>query len=205
MLSFRIFWKSLRDNRSMLLLATILFAVGIAIGAIMHDTVANYLNSQIEQLRGVTQQLEQSQNVELSYFIFIFLNNAIKSVIIIYLGAFVGIIPTFFLIVNGMLIGYLIQSMALQGENIGELIVFGLLPHGIIEIPAILIASAYSLKFGQLILRSITTWNEAGIKKLQRERKEFLKSTVAGAFWIVIMLLAAAIIESTITYWLVRG
>ncbi len=202
MLSFRTFWYDLRQNRSMLVVATVLFVFGIIAGVVWAEPLGNYLTSQLEQLRNVSNQLKQSGNVQLNYFLFIFFNNAIKSIIVLLLGFFVGIVPAFFLVMNGMIIGYLLQASSLQGANVTELIVKGLLPHGIIEIPAIIIASAYGLKFGKLMLDTITTWSEPGRKRLQSERQLFLRSIIPASVWIVILLFVAAVIESTLTYWL---
>ncbi|MEW4372754.1 stage II sporulation protein M [Paenibacillus kandeliae] len=205
MLSFRTFWHDLKNNSSMLILATVLFVLGMILGVIMVEPLGAYLQSQLQQLRGISQQLQSGNHVELNYFLFIFFNNAIKSIFIIFLGIFFGVIPVIFLVMNGMVIGYLLHVSALQGANLAELIFKGLLPHGIIEIPAILIASAYGLKFGKLILDSMTTWNTPGRERLKKERRHFLRSTLPASLWIVIMLLVAAVIESTITYWLMQA
>jgi len=205
MFSIRTFWNDLRINKTMLLVSLVLFIIGIIAGVWLAVPLGEYLEKQLEQLRGVTQQLQQSNNVELSYFIFIFFNNAIKSILVIYLGVFLGIFPVIFLVMNGMIIGFLVYSRNMEGVDIVTLIVKGLLPHGIIEIPAILIAAAYGLKFGKLILDSLTTWDSAARYRLKTERKQFIRSTITASFWLVIMLVVAAGIESTITYWLVRS
>ncbi|WP_322925144.1 stage II sporulation protein M [Paenibacillus campi] len=202
MLSFRTFWYDLRQNRSMLVVATVLFIIGLVAGIVLAEPLGNYLSSQLEQLRIVSKQLKQSGNVQMNYFLFIFFNNAVKSILIMLLGFFIGIIPVIFLVMNGMIIGYLLQAESLHGANVTELIVKGLLPHGIIEIPAIIIASAYGLKFGKLMLDTLTTWNETGRQRLQNERRAFLRSIVPASIWIVILLFIAAVIESTLTYWL---
>ncbi len=202
MLSFRTFWYGLKQNRSMLVISTVLFAIGLVAGILLAEPLGNYLSSQLEQLRSVSNQLKQSGNVQLNYFLFIFFNNAVKSILIILLGFFIGIVPVIFLIMNGMIIGYLLQAASVNGANVTELIVKGLLPHGIIEIPAILIAAAYGLKFGKLMLDTLTTWNATGRQRLQSERRAFFRSIIPASFWIVILLLVAAVIESTLTYWL---
>lgn len=203
--SFRTFWRDLKSNRSMLLVSTVLFVVGIIAGVLLVEPLGNYLREQLQQLQIVKEQLDQGQHVELNYFVFIFLNNAIKSILIIYLGVFIGIVPVFFLVMNGMIIGFLLRTYDMQGQDVVTLIVKGLLPHGIFEIPAILIAAAYSLKLGKLVLDSLTTWNPAGRYQLKIAWKQFMRSTITASFWIVIILFVAAIIESTITFWLMKA
>lgn len=203
--SFRTFWRDLKSNRSMLLVSTVLFVVGIIAGILLVEPLGNYLREQLQQLQIVKEQLDQGQHVELNYFVFIFLNNAIKSILIIYLGVFIGIVPVFFLVMNGMIIGFLLRTYDMQGQDVVTLIVKGLLPHGIFEIPAILIAAAYSLKLGKLVLDSLTTWNPAGRYQLKIAWKQFMRSTITASFWIIIILFVAAIIESTITFWLMKA
>ncbi|WCT55224.1 stage II sporulation protein M [Paenibacillus kyungheensis] len=203
--SFRTFWCDLKSNRSMLLVSTVLFVVGIIAGILLVEPLGNYLREQLQQLQIVKEQLDQGQHVELNYFVFIFLNNAIKSILIIYLGVFIGIVPVFFLVMNGMIIGFLLRTYDMQGQDVVTLIVKGLLPHGIFEIPAILIAAAYSLKLGKLVLDSLTTWNPTGRYQLKIAWKQFMRSTITASFWIVIILFVAAIIESTITFWLMKA
>ncbi|MNV92602.1 hypothetical protein D3C71_1872160 [compost metagenome] len=74
-----------------------------------------------------------------------------------------------------------------------QLIVKGLLPHGIIEIPAIIIACAIGLQFGGKVILSLSG------KVRGSSWAEFMRQTVTASVWIVILLLLAAIIESTIT------
>ncbi|GGJ33262.1 stage II sporulation protein M [Paenibacillus hunanensis] len=202
MLSFRTFLYDLRQNRSMIVVATILFVFGLIAGIIWSEQLGNYLASQLDQLRTISSQLKQGSNVQMNYFLFIFFNNAVKSILVLLLGFFIGIIPAFFLVMNGMIIGYLLQSASVHGDNVTELIVKGLLPHGIIEIPAIIIASAYGLRFGKLMLDTLTTSNAPGRQRLKSERRLFLRSIIPASLWIVILLFVAAVIESTLTYWL---
>lgn len=128
-------------------------------------------------------------------FIYIFLNNSIKAFLVILLGIFFGIVPIFFVFTNANLIGIVI---AVFGAREGFVkVVLSLLPHGIFEIPAILIASGYGLWLGVRFYRKL------------RYGEPF-----AEAFWFSMrkyftvvfpLLLLAAFIEAYITTLLVRG
>ncbi|GIP61162.1 stage II sporulation protein M [Paenibacillus woosongensis] len=203
-MSFRRFIQDLAHYRKMLLVSLTLFVAGIVLGNVYSDYLGAMLKPQIHAIREVSGTLSQSSSPELSFFIFIFLNNAIKSLLVIGLGAFFGFMPVVFLVMNGMVLGYLVRETSAQGADMFELIVKGLLPHGIIEIPAILIAAAYGLQFGYLVLKSL---GELGA----RERHErsvkwgaYFRAAGTAAFWITVALLIAAIIESTITFHLVQ-
>lgn len=205
MLRFKTFLKEMSHIRSSLVLSSLLFIVGIVAGWVSTESLEQFLLSQLNGLGEISRTLSQSDNPQLSLFVFIFLNNSIKGVMIIFLGAFFGILPVVFLLVNGMVIGYLLHISMLQGENLYELIFKGLVPHGIIEIPAILIACAFGLRFGGLVLKSIASLVRSNRESLGAEWERFMRSTATASFWIVILLFVAAIIESTLTYTLMNG
>ncbi|QUL54385.1 stage II sporulation protein M [Paenibacillus tritici] len=199
MLSFNTFIKDLRTIRAALLLATLLFIAGGVMGWIGTGSLQELLNEQLKGIRQISGDLRESSNPQWSFFVFIFLNNSIKSVVIIFLGALFGLLPAIFLLINGAVIGYLIHLSAIQGQDMFTLIVKGLLPHGIIEIPAIIIACAFGIAFGSKVWSALL----AAIKRSERRAvvwPAFMRQTLTASFWIVILLFVAAIIESTITF-----
>lgn len=204
MLSFRLFIRDLLKYKRSLIVAIAFFAVGILMGAIESDRIANLVMDDIEVLRSYSEQLSQTATPELSFFKFIFLNNSVKSLGVIFLGALFGVFPAVFLLMNGLVLGFLVTLQAQKGADMFDLIVKGLLPHGIIEIPAIIIAAAFGIQFGYFVLKGI---GELGARD-RGERtivwSDFLISLVRAAFWTVILLLVAAVIESTLTFYLVR-
>lgn len=199
MLSFFTFVKDLKTIRKAILLSTLLFVIGAVVGWVATSSLEQLLRQQLEGLSEISGSLKESSNPQWSFFVFIFLNNSIKGVLIIFLGALFGILPAIFLFINGAVIGYLIHLSALQGQAIFELIVKGLLPHGIIEIPAIIIACAFGLQFGSKVFSSIF---RSSVRKEDRsgEWSHFMRQTLTASIWIVILLFIAAIIESTITF-----
>lgn len=195
MLSFFTFVKDLKTIRKALVISSLLFALGAVIGWVATSSLERMLVEQLEGLSEISGTLKDSSNPQLSFFVFIFLNNSIKSVVIIFLGALFGILPALFLLINGAVIGYLIHISALQGQDLFELIVKGLLPHGIIEIPAIIIACAFGLHFGGKVLLSLFSSSA----RKSDSWSFFMRQTLTASIWIVILLFVAAIIESTIT------
>lgn len=185
--------------------STILFLAGMVIGG-TNPAFKAFLDGQLGGLGKLADMIDNSSNPTLTMIIFIFLNNAIKSVVVMYLGAMFGILPFFFLVVNGMMIGYLLKTTAdLHGGGyVMEIIVKGLLPHGILEIPAIIIACAYGMRFGVLVLKAGGSLVFARSKSsgLGRELESFTIRTVPMVVYLTITLLIAAVIESTITTWL---
>lgn len=155
MLSFFTFVKDIKSIRKALLLSCLLFVIGAVVGWVATSSLEKLLVQQLEGLSEISGNLRDTSNPQWNFFVFIFLNNAIKGVVIIFLGALFGILPAIFLFINGAVIGYLIHLSALQGQDLFDLIVKGLLPHGIIEIPAIIIACAFGLHFGGKVISSL--------------------------------------------------
>lgn len=205
MLKFSTFLRDLGSIRNALIWSVILFVAGIGAGWVSTGPLQDILLNQIGGLQEVSRQLEQSGNVQWNFFIFIFFNNAIKSVLVIYAGISFGILPVIFLVINGMVIGFLVHITTDNGASLFDIVVKGLLPHGIIEIPVIIIACAFGLKFGGLASRSLIELGSAKRQGLGKQWETFLKRTITASCWVIILLFIAAIIESTITFSIVRG
>ncbi|SDG14919.1 stage II sporulation protein M [Fontibacillus panacisegetis] len=204
MLSWRLFIKDLRQFKVAMGLAFVLFTIGVILGAANSDALVSLVSGDVEQIRELSRKLSETAIPELSFFTFIFLNNAIKSVVVIFMGAIFGVIPLIFLLMNGVILGWVVAMTASQGADLFDLIVRGLLPHGIIEIPAIIIASGFGLQFGYLVLKGLGELGARDSSERTIDLKAFMRSAGRGAFWIVILLLVAAVIESTLTFYLVR-
>ncbi|WP_054025296.1 stage II sporulation protein M [Bacillus sp. FJAT-28004] len=207
MFKWRLIWEHFKQMNPYIAFGSILFLAGMVIGG-TNPAFRAFLDEQLKGLGQLAEMIDDSKNPTLTMMIFIFLNNAIKSILVMYLGALFGVLPFFFLVVNGMMIGYLLKTTAeLHGGGyVMELIVKGLLPHGILEIPAIIIACAYGMRFGVLVLKAGGSLVFARSKTagLSRELESFVVRTVPMMVILTITLLIAAVIESTITLWLLQ-
>ncbi|MGG3455743.1 stage II sporulation protein M [Paenibacillus rhizolycopersici] len=204
MFSIRGFGSDLRKYKRAMLLSILIFAAGVALGAGNVDLITRWVRPDIERLGEISRSLAQSDHPELNFFLFIFFNNAVKSIMVILLGAIFGILPAFFLLMNGLVLGFVVTAAGADGGNVLNLIVRGLLPHGVIEIPAILIAAGFGMQFGYLILKSLGEIGSRDASERTVDWRGFLISAGRGAIWIVGMLLIAAVIESTLTFYLAQ-
>lgn len=207
MFKWRLIWEHFKQMNPYIAFGSILFLAGMVIGG-TNPAFRAFLDEQLKGLGQLAEMIDDSKNPTLTMMIFIFLNNAVKSILVMYLGALFGVLPFFFLVVNGMMIGYLLKTTAeLHGGGyVMELIVKGLLPHGILEIPAIIIACAYGMRFGVLIFKAAGSLVFARSKtgNISRELESFVVRTVPVMVILTITLLIAAVIESTITLWLLQ-
>ena len=201
MFRFSTFIKDLGTIRVALILSVVLFALGIAAGWGASGSIQEMLVKEIQGLGQMSQDLRQSDHPEMSFFIFIFLNNSIKAILVMFAGILFGLIPLVFIAVNGMVIGFLLNIVDSNGGNLSELIIKGLLPHGIIEIPVILIACAYGLALGGMVFKSMFSGGNRG-SGIKGQWRDLWRKTGTASLWIVLLLFIAAIIESTITLWL---
>ena len=86
-------------------------------------------------------------------FFTILLHNVMASIIVLISGVIVGIIPTFAIGANGFLLGVVYRQAAeVAGYWKAALKV---LPHGVFELPALLLAASYGLWLGVTVVRKI--------------------------------------------------
>jgi stage II sporulation protein M len=195
--------QQLQAMRHYVIAAALVFILGVILGYSDSSSYDILIKAQMDQMQDMVDGIKQSDHQQWSLFSHIILNNLLASAMAILLGLFFGLIPLYYLVSNGLLVGYLAAN---RGE--GETIFFflkGVLPHGIIEIPAFILACAVGLRLGSLILQSI-----GGLFSLERRERvqikfrAFVKQLVPMVILIMAMMLIAAIIESTLTYALMK-
>lgn len=93
---------------------------------------------------------------DLLVLFFIFFNNSFKALVAILLGP-LFFVPVIFMFANGFILGMVLKVV---GEEVGiTTIAAALLPHGIFEIPAVIIASGYGIWLGFMIIKKFATNN----------------------------------------------
>jgi stage II sporulation protein M len=203
MFNFQLLFRYIAARPKYLNAAVLVFVAGLVMGYAFSERFDAFLQNQLEGLRQLSRMIGDKPNSSLYLFGIIFLNNALKSILIIFSGALLAFIPIFFLVINGMIIGYL-AVMQVKADHL-SLLLKGLLPHGIIEIPAIVLASAFGIRLGTIVFKGLLTMiSSRGRAAFLEEIRQFLKVVPALAVLLVVSLLVAAIIESTVTPWLMK-
>lgn len=129
----------------------------------------------------------------ISIFLVIFLNNSAKALMAMLAGFLFGVFPAFFVALNGYLIGLVVY---VKGTEIGfKTIALALIPHGILEIPAIIIACSYGVWLGKQF------WMAINGKIVFRAAITFVLKKYLRI--VLPILLIAALIETFITPYLV--
>jgi len=83
---------------------------------------------------------------KLQLAIAIFFNNSLKTLLVILLGPLFGIAPVIFLVINGAILGA-VMPMAAAASGLWRSIMT-IVPHGILELPAIFLGTSIGLKLG---------------------------------------------------------
>jgi stage II sporulation protein M len=127
----------------------------------------------------------------LEIFLVIFLNNAIKALLVIILGLLI-VVPAGFVAYNGWVLGIVICEEARTSGYLS--VAAGILPHGIIELPMIILSAALGTRLGMMAFLRMkgTISNKDILSEIKRSVNFYLR-------WILPLLFIAAMIETFIT------
>jgi stage II sporulation protein M len=168
----------------LILLCTFLFLFSLVVGFYLGPIQSG------DSLTQIIEGFPDTSNMsEVEIFGFILYNNISKSFLFIVLGLFFALPPLIFLIFNGFVVGWFVYVFSEQYSLLAACI--GIIPHGIIEIPAIILSMAIGMSLGYQLLNKI------------RGRGE-ISNDAKIALWFYItriapMFLIAAFIEVVIT------
>lgn len=127
------------------LFLTILLGFSLWLGYLAGQT---YPKESLELFQKLMRDFALLKDVNLTaIFLFVFLNNAVKCFAVAALGFFFGLIPILFIFISGLLLG-ITSSVIIANQGLDHLLT-GIIPHGLLEIPAFLIAGAYGMRLGK--------------------------------------------------------
>jgi len=168
-------------------LASSIFIVSLVLGTLLGQNTVEGLMGQLGTVLG---PLASTGRVSVLLVLLIFINNAIKALGIVFLGILVGLPPVLFIGLNGFVLGGL--GSALESVNGWTYVVASFVPHGVIEIPLILLATALGLTVGMESLRWL-------IRRESRVKLQLSDCLRVYLRWILPGLAVAAIIEVFVT------
>jgi stage II sporulation protein M len=170
-----------------LILATSIFFASLIVGTLIgQDTVEGLLR----EFGAVLAPLASTDNVSILLLLIIFINNAIKALGLIFLGILLGLPPLLFVAVNGFILGGL--GSALESVKGWGYVVASFVPHGVIEIPVILLATALGFTVGMESLKWL-------VRKESRVKLQWSNGLKVYVRWILPGLAVAAIVEAFVT------
>ena len=170
-----------------LILATGIFFLSLVLGALIgQDTIEELMR----QLGAVLEPLVSTGKLSMLLVLIIFINNAIKALGLIFSGILLGLPPLLFVGLNGFILGGL--GSALESGNGWRYVMASFVPHGVIEIPVIVLGTALGLTVGMESLRWLVRRESQVKSQLSDCLKVYLR-------WILPGLAVAAIIEVFVT------
>jgi len=169
-------------------IATGLFGIGMVLGLLIPVGVADLLGEEMTALKELAAILGPFQVTTAT---FIFIKNVTALLVSFVFSPILCLPPILALTVNGWLLSF-VSVAVVQEESLG-LLLAGILPHGIIEIPALIIGEAAALSSGVLIIAAIFSKEKSNwlLPGLKRNLKFLLLACL--------LLLPAAIIETYVT------
>ena len=137
--------------RRYLIAITAIFLISLIMGLIVAVGNPGLSDNYLEILKRSFGWIKTLNPVTIVFVIF--LNNAIKSLVAIILGVGLGIIPVLFVAGNGVILSILADTVSRQQGTL--FVIAALLPHGIIEVPMILISAGIGLRLGDVVYSSL--------------------------------------------------
>ncbi len=173
---------------SAFILSSVLFTVSLILGLLVPPEATSEIFQELDQ---VLEPLRTESQVLLAVFIFV--NNAVKALGVFLLGTLLGIPSLIFICANGLIIGVLVSGVkSIMGSTF---VIASLVPHGVVEIPIILLATALGFMMGWESLKRLLGRKSEVKLKLIRGFKIYMR-------WVLPGLFIAAIIEAFLTPWI---
>ena len=178
--------------RSWIFIASGIFVIGLGAGliisAIMPADIVGFISQELSSLEELSATFGPFQ---LKTAVFIFFRNASVLLLSFLLSPLLCLIPVMALGFNGLFISF-ISVIVTRQESLGFLLA-GILPHGIFEIPALIMGEAAALSTGVMIIAAAFSKEKRGL--LPAKLKQNFKYLVLA----FILLVPAAIIETYVT------
>jgi stage II sporulation protein M len=177
----------LRSIRVYIVLSVMIFALTAVMGyfaASLNSEMAASMLQELEMLKWIMDQ------PPVMIMIIIFLKNFMACIMSVLLGLGLGLLPLLVVVTNGFMLGVVSYNVI---QKAGPLyLLAGILPHGIIELPVVLVSIAVGFRLGYLVALSIFG-----------EKADIVKETKMAVHLLVYrimpLLLLAAFIETFIT------
>ena len=147
-----------------------------------------YLRELVQSTEGLT---------GFALFWFIVSNNVTVSSIAFIGGLFFGVLPVFFALSNGAIVGYVMRLVS--EENAGSWLY--LIPHGVFELPAVFLSLALGLQLGVQVVHFFLALYGCGSFRMYK--KNLLAVLRRGVFLFCCLIVPLLVVAGIIETWLI--
>jgi len=168
------------------LLVTFLVASFVGYAYSLHNP-----SNTLEIVKKLAEHIGSPPSSDFHTFLRIFTNNTMVAILSMLSGLLFGIGPWLIMAFNGFIAGVVVGFVTETGKYSFTQTLLGLVPHGVVEIPALAIAGAA----GILWYKEIVKGEGNGAERFKRGMKKALTMLALS----VLLLLIAALIETYIT------
>jgi|GEM_PF-2669062 len=134
-------WKEITKP---LLVLSALFAVALWLGYLSAQA---HPSDSLELFQKIAKSMNALRGMNpFVVFLMLFVSTLLKAVSVIVFGTFFWVVPAIFVFISGALVGVM-SSVVIIKHGVGYLIPI-ISPHGILELPAFFLASAYGVRLG---------------------------------------------------------
>lgn len=182
-----------------IIVSVLLFVLGVVTGYLVFLKNPDFVVSNFEELFGDIIKLgKKIKDERILYMVgLIFQNNLRALLFIMFGGIALGIIPIFGISFNGLIVGIVLALNFYNGQSLAPFLA-AILPHGIFELPVILLGGAFGLKMGfELVFPN----NVSRKEKLRQNLYQCIFSLTI----LIPILFIAAVIEAIITPYIMRS
>ncbi len=197
----RRFFDAIRSEKRMVAACALLFIMFSLVGFVASEPIGTWMKQTgvWEQFQRKAESINQDPGLLNTYGV-IFFNNLLAAAGMIGLGIFFGIYPALGVIFNGLLLGVVVGSVSDQADlHPVTLVVTHILPHGILELPAVIFAAAFGMRLGALAVGCLTGLASPELRERYGSAwKDYLSKIPVLFTGVVVMLAVAALIESSL-------
>ncbi|MBD1373591.1 stage II sporulation protein M [Hazenella sp. IB182357] len=195
----RKFLEALRFEKRYIRFLSVIFIVSALSGYWNgNDLLAVFKKAGIfDQLKEVVSSIQRDPSF-FNVFLELFLNNWTAAMVTIVFGVFLVFWPSAMILMNGMLLGMVLKVAATE-SGVHPLLLFvkTILPHGIIEIPAIIIAAALGTHLGVFWIKWLISFSIPKRKeKVQAEWATLKGNLIPLLIGISCLVVLAGLIET---------
>ncbi|MBA4542315.1 MULTISPECIES: stage II sporulation protein M [Thermoactinomyces] len=193
--------RALREESRYIGMSTVVFIVSAIMGYLNTNGLLRTLKAAgiFDQLEQIAKSIDHNPTF-LHAFLTIFANNLLASVTMIGLGLLLGLVPFFSMLTNGLMLGVTLH-LAASESHASPLFVFltTILPHGIVELPAAILAAAFGIHLGMAVLRRFFSFVSPVLMERSKEEWQGIRRRIIPILLtIVSLLLIAALIEASL-------